>query len=74
MPVAGDVEVKTRVRFTGTLRDAVVYTKTLVFFRIKDLPGLTCYRENFTFGLNVSAEDGQRSIAHSVFVNFSYEL
>lgn len=73
-PAAGDVEAKSKIRFTGTGTEAELDTKMMDYITYGGTAGIEFGKDNFSFSVNYNGQFGAESSAHGVFGMFRYEF
>lgn len=74
IPAAGDIETRTKLRYTGTGRYGAIYTQTMDYFTLGGGIALDISRAGFSLGLAWNAQAGRHGSEQSVFGSLAYEF
>ncbi len=74
LPATGDIEAKSKVRFTGTGTKAELDTHTMDYMSYTGGLGLDFGNDNLNFGLNYNIQASEHSTSHGVFGTVRYEF
>ncbi|MDY0260747.1 MAG: autotransporter domain-containing protein [Desulfovibrio sp.] len=74
LPATGDIDAKSKVRFTGTGTKAELDTRTMDYMSYTGGLGLDFGNNNLSFGLNYNIQASEHATSHGVFGTARYEF
>lgn len=74
LPATGDIEAKSKIRFTGTGTKAELDTHTMDYMSYTGGLGLDFGNDNLSFGVNYNIQASEHSTAQGVFGTVRYEF
>ncbi len=74
LPATGDIEAKSKIRFTGTTTKAELDTHTMDYMSYTGGLGLDFGNDNLSFGVNYNIQASEHSTAQGVFGTVRYEF
>ncbi|MEG6502686.1 autotransporter outer membrane beta-barrel domain-containing protein, partial [Desulfovibrio sp. 1214_IL3152] len=74
IPATGDIEAKSKIRFTGTGTKAELDTHTMDYMSYTGGLGLDFGNDNLSLGVNYNIQASEHSTSHGVFGTVRYEF
>lgn len=74
LPATGDIDAKSKIRFTGTGTKAELDTRTMDYMSYTGGLGLDFGNNNLSFGLNYNIQASEHTTSHGVFGTARYEF
>ena len=74
IPATGDIEARSKIRFTGTGTKAELDTHTMDYMSYTGGLGLDFGNDNLSLGVNYNIQASEHSTSHGVFGTVRYEF